>query len=514
MSDRGQTAGPVNVIFYILFVILFSTGTASAEPVTIKVALITPEGSTWTNMLHQMADEVTKKSGGDVRFKIYPGGISGDELDVIRKMRAGRVHAAGFSGVGLGVLAPKIRILEAPLLYENEGEIDRVKEHLFGEFAEELDRKGYVLLGFAEAGFVYIFSKTDISDPGWRNRTRMWAWKGDPVAGTFLNILGIKTHPLHLTDVNTGLETGMIDSFYSPPLGAVAFQWHAKIRYVLDYPVVNSTGALIIKKDIFSRLSPEHQSLLKTTAKAWCEKLIRATREDNQEALAVMKDTGIIFVLPSSEEKHFFEQGAQTSRKKKYSRPVFGGSVKPGEIVVENLSEKNILRKIRQIMRPLTLMTIIQKLDHRLALLEKILAVLLFSTLAASIVFNIISRNLFDISLDNILEFSPALVLWLALIGSSLAIREQRHIKLEIFLKMAPVRLRWAAGIITSVFTMAVMAILLFAAIEFVKNEVAIFGAKGWPAVIFPVFFGAAFFRFFIQFATAVGGNKHPVKDI
>jgi TRAP-type transport system periplasmic protein len=316
MKDKRQTGMPVNLITCLFVMVLIFTGTVSAEPVTVKVAMITPEGSTWTNMLHQMAQEVTKKSGGDVNFKIYPGGISGDELDVIRKMRAGRIHAAGFSGVGLGVLAPKIRILEAPLLYENEGEIDRIKEKLFGEFAEQLDRNGYVLLGFAEAGFVYIFSKTDISGPGWLERTRMWAWKGDPVAGTFLSILGITTHPLHLTDVNTGLETGMIDSFYSPPLGAVAFQWHAKIRFALDYPVVNSTGALIIKKDIFNRLSPENQTLLKTTARVWCDRLIEATREDNREAVAVMKESGITFVLPTAAQERLLKQSAEESRRK------------------------------------------------------------------------------------------------------------------------------------------------------------------------------------------------------
>ncbi len=316
MNEESRTGINAYLKSLIFFVAVFLSGTVSAEPVTIKVALITPEGSTWTNMLYKMADEVTEKSGGEVRFKIYAGGVSGDELDVIRKMQANRIHAAGFSGVGLGVLLPKIRILEAPLLYENEGEIDWVKEQLFMEFAKDLEQNGYVLLGFAEAGFVYIFSKTDMSDSEWRRRTRMWAWKGDPVAETFLNILEIKTYPLHLTDVNTGLETGMIDSFYCPPLGAVAFQWHAKIRYMLNYPVVNSTGALVLKKEIFDRLSPENQNLLKTTAKTYCDKLIQATREDNREALAVMQETGITFVSPSAEEKRFFKQAAEKSRRK------------------------------------------------------------------------------------------------------------------------------------------------------------------------------------------------------
>jgi TRAP-type transport system periplasmic protein len=299
---------------FLFFACLFlGVNSGSAEPVIVKAALITPEGSAWTKMLVKMAEEVRQKTKGEVDFRIYPGGVSGDELDVIRKMQAGRIHAAGFSGVGLGVLAPKIRILEAPLLYENYEQIDQVKKQLFTEFAQDLDKNGYVLLGFAEAGFVYIFSKTDLSDSKALSEIKMWSWKGDPVAETFLNLLGVKTYPLHLSDVNAGLETGMIDSFYSPPLAAVAFQWHAKIRYMLDYPVVNSTGALVMKKDVFNRISPQNREILKNLAGKYCDQLVHLTRKDNQEALTVMKNSGILFVSPTHEQILSFKKSAKNS---------------------------------------------------------------------------------------------------------------------------------------------------------------------------------------------------------
>lgn len=314
MKNKHINKRVVQLLLVIPFILL-SFG-AFADTTVIKTALITPEGSAWTNMLHQMANEVKKKTEGQITFKIYAGGVSGDELDVIRKMRVNRIHAAGFSGVGLGVLLPKIRILEAPLLYHNYAEIDLVKEKLFEEFAVGMEKNGYVLLGFAEAGFVYLFSKTDMADPKWVNKTKMWAWKGDPVAETFLKTVGIKTYPLHLTDVNTGLETGMIDSFYSPPLGAIAFQWHSRIRYMLDYPMVNSTGALVMKKNVFDQLSPINRNILKTVAKKYCDELIRMTRKDNLEAIEVMKETGVGLVRPSTDQLSLFQENAEASYKK------------------------------------------------------------------------------------------------------------------------------------------------------------------------------------------------------
>jgi TRAP-type transport system periplasmic protein len=301
-----------SVLFFFLVALTLhvSGGGIGAGETVIKVALITPEGSTWTNTLYKMATEVEERTNGEVKFKIYAGGISGDEMDVLRKMRVNRIHASGFSGVGLGILVPAIRILEAPLLFHDYDEIDRVKEELYEVFEADFAKKGYVLLGFAEAGFVYFFSRTDISGPDELKRVKMWVWKGDPVAETFLETFGIRTYPLHLTDVNTGLETGMIDAFYSPPLAAIVFQWYSRIQYILDYPMVNSTGALLMKKNIFDKLAIENQEILRTTAKKYCNELIRLARRDNAEAMVVLKESGIKFLAPTTEQIASFEKNA------------------------------------------------------------------------------------------------------------------------------------------------------------------------------------------------------------
>jgi len=287
-------------------VLLFSGYEIAVATTTIKVAVVMPDGSTWTNSLRNMASEIEKQTAGEVKFKIYAGGVSGDEVDVIRKMKVNRIHAAGFSGVGLGILLPKIRILEAPMLYKNYEEIDLVKEKLYNEFSEDFSKRGYVLLGFVEAGFVYFYSKKSMSGHDGLKNIRMWVWKNDTVAKTSLETFGIKTYPLHLADVNTGLETGMIDSFYSPPLAAIVFQWFSKIQYFLDYPMVNSTGALLIKKSIFNKLSKENRNIFRKTAKKYSRELIHLARTDNKKALSVLKKEGIIFESPPTKADYFF----------------------------------------------------------------------------------------------------------------------------------------------------------------------------------------------------------------
>ena len=276
-------------------------GTTVAGAVEIKVALVTPEGSTWTRTLNAWTEEVAAATGGAVTFKVYAGGISGDELDVLRKMQAGRIQAAGFSGVGLGTILPAMRILEAPLLFDGEAALDRVKEVLFDGFAADLEKQGYILLGFAEAGFVYFFAKNDISSSAGLAKVKMWSWKGDPVAQAFLETHGIRAVPLHVGDVNTGLETGMIDAFYAPPLAALVFQWQHRVRFMLDQPMVNSTGALLLKKTVFDALSPAHQAIVRDTARKRCRELVESSRRENRQAMEALHAAGITVVKPEPE---------------------------------------------------------------------------------------------------------------------------------------------------------------------------------------------------------------------
>jgi TRAP-type transport system periplasmic protein len=317
----------VTLLVIVASIILAIPDTGLSGPTEIKIAVVMPEGSTWTSTLHEFADAVMKETGGGVAIKIYAGGIAGDEVDVLRKMRANRLHAGGFSGVGLGLILPEIRIFEAPLLFNTYEEIDYVKEKMFDDFAGRFEEKGYVLLGFAEAGFVYLFSKQRIDSMDRLQQTRMWVWKGDRVAENFLDAFGIQGYPLQLADVNTGLETGMIDSFYSPALASVAFQWYARVKYMLDFPMVNSTGALLMNKRAFYDLNPENREIVNRLVKQYAARLVQSTRKENVEAVMVLRQAGIMLIPPTPEQAASFKQNAeinyQMSIPSLYSKELF-----------------------------------------------------------------------------------------------------------------------------------------------------------------------------------------------
>lgn len=150
---------------------------------------------------------------------------------------------------------------------------------------------------------------------------------------------------------------------------------------------------------------------------------------------------------------------------------------------------------------------LIKRLDDALALIEKGVIILCFSLLVFFIVFNILSRNIFHLPSHKIFEAGPHLVLWIALLGASLALKQQRHIRLELVLRYCSGRLRQRIAVVVSLFGASVMGILLVTSMVFVENEIAMFGSWGRLSFIFPIFFSLALFRYLTGLLSRMPSN-------
>ncbi len=85
---------------------------------------------------------------------------------------------------------------------------------------------------------------------------KMWVPEGDLMTFEAMRSLDLSPVVLPITDVLTGLQTGLIDIIGTPPVGAIALQWYTKVDYVTDFPIVYSYAALVVEKKIMDRLSP------------------------------------------------------------------------------------------------------------------------------------------------------------------------------------------------------------------------------------------------------------------
>jgi len=266
---------------------------AHVHATEIKLAIVAPEGSTWAKIVSEWNDELKAKTNGQVSFKIYAGGVQGDERDVIRKMKIGQLDAAGFTGLGLGIINPEVRVLELPFLFQNYKEVDAVTAKIQPTLKKGFSKKGFEFLGWAEAGFVNIFSNKPIASLKDLKGAKMWMWEADPLVKALCDEFGIVPIPLALADVLTSLQTNLIDAAYAPPLGAIAMQWFTRTKYYTKDKLTNSTGAFLITNRAMNKLTPAQQKILRQTALKYSKKLITKTRAENNQSYKALANAGL-----------------------------------------------------------------------------------------------------------------------------------------------------------------------------------------------------------------------------
>ncbi len=299
----------------ILTIVGFSIDTVEAgeKRHVIKFSTLAPEGSSWMKEMRALAKEVKQKTNGRAVFRFYPGGVSGDEKDVIRKMRIGQLHSAGFTGVGLGDILPEVRVLDLPFLFDSDEEVAHVYNATNDYFARAFDKKGYVLLGWVPVGWVHFFSIPKIDSIVDLQHSRPWLWAGDPLVESAYRAMEVTPIPLALPDVLMSLQTGMVNTVYGSPQGALALQWFSRVKHMSSFRMGYATGGVLISKRKFNKLPKDIQTILKSVAKKHLEKLEKVIQGENKESIEVMKENGVSVtpMLSKNAKAQFYRAGEQ-----------------------------------------------------------------------------------------------------------------------------------------------------------------------------------------------------------
>jgi TRAP-type C4-dicarboxylate transport system substrate-binding protein len=310
----------VKIVLNIVAVVCLALAAAmplSAQQYTIKFATLATDGTTWLNVMREYDAAVRKESGGRLGFKLYAGGVQGEDKDVMRKIRLGQLHSAGITGVGVGEISSKLRIHDAPFMFEGPEEVDFFLKAFENELHAEFTKNDFVLLGWAEVGFVYVLTNKPVRSVADMNGVKMWAWEGDPIAAAAFQSLGVSPIPLSVTDVLTSLQTGLINGAYTSPLAAVALQWNTRVKYMLNVPLADASGAVVVSRKKFDTLPPDLQEILLRNGKKYMGDLTRKSREENAAAIQTMRKNGVT-ILEVADPK-MLKEFAATGKKARQS---------------------------------------------------------------------------------------------------------------------------------------------------------------------------------------------------
>lgn len=292
-----------------LMVLLFlnSTTLGAQKKVVIKIATIAPDGSAWMQLFNELNADVKAKTDNRVRFRIYAGGVLGDEKDMLRKMYIGQIHGAALLAPGLSTLMKAVNVTQVPFLFETYDEVDYVLTKMDAFFKKGFEDKGYVLMGWSEGGFVRMMSTVPINTLSKLKKAKVWTWSDAPIAQAIFDEANISAIPLSIPDVLLGLQTDMIQVVYAPPAGAISLQWHVRTKYMTDVPLMYLAGGIVIKKKVLNAIPKADLQLLTESIDSYMTKIKNVIRKQNHEAITVMEKHGVKILKPVREEIQKFK---------------------------------------------------------------------------------------------------------------------------------------------------------------------------------------------------------------
>ena len=272
----------------------------NAEAKILKIATLMPEGSGFVSEMRKAGKLIEQRTDGRVKLKFYPGGVMGNGKTVMRKMRVGQLHGAALTSGPLASVYPDIEIYSLPLLFRGYEEVDYVRERMDRKLMIGLEKVGFTALAISDGGFAYLLSRNAIRRVEDLPKSKVWIPEDDVMSQTALEIAGASPIPLPTADVYTGLQTGLIDTVAAPPMGAIAFQWHSKVRYMTNVPLMYLIGLFTVDTKTFEKLSPGDQAILREETQNATLRLDKATRVGDANAADALRNQGIEFVLASS----------------------------------------------------------------------------------------------------------------------------------------------------------------------------------------------------------------------
>jgi TRAP-type C4-dicarboxylate transport system substrate-binding protein len=281
---------------------LVAVSVSAAHGATLKIATLSPEGSVWMKLLRKHGKTIEQRTEGAVKLKFYPGGVMGDDKAVLRKMRVGQLHGAVMTAGGLVQTYPDIALYNLPLLFHSDAEIDHVRAALDERLMAGLREKKFVGFGFAEVGFAYPMTQQPAASVAQMQQLRVWTPDNDLGSLRAFEAFDISPIPLPIADVLAGLQTGLIDSVASPPIGTIALQWHTQVQHGLELPLLYVYGLFTLAEKPFAKLTAAQQVIVSEELRIAVHGADIAARRDHLSAKNALIKQGIVWQQPSQVE--------------------------------------------------------------------------------------------------------------------------------------------------------------------------------------------------------------------
>ncbi len=318
---------------------LTAPGTSAQAPQIVRMATLVPDGSSWHQILKETAEKWKTISAGRVTVRLFPGGVAGDDPDVVRKMRLGTLNAGLLTAVGVGEIDKSCYALGIPLMYESYEEVYYVLDKMRPKLEAGLEAKGFVVLNWADGGWVRFFTQKPVAVPEDLRQLKLFSWAGDPQSVEVWRSAGFNPVPLPSTEIATALQTGLVQALGSPPQVAVISQYFNHAKNMTDLRWQLLLGATLISRSAWDKIPAEARpGLLEATREAGA-RLQAEIRQSEQKDVEAMKKRGLNVVPVSPAQK------AEWQKLTESIYPKVRGPIVPAEAFDEAMKYRDEFRK-------------------------------------------------------------------------------------------------------------------------------------------------------------------------
>jgi TRAP-type C4-dicarboxylate transport system substrate-binding protein len=277
----------------LLSIALLLLSAPAFSAVTLKIATATPDGTQWMNDMRASAKEIKERTDGRVAIKYYGGGIKGNDTKVLGQIRIRQLQGGAFTPSALASQYSDLNLYGMPLVFDSEEEVAFVRSRMDARLQQGLEDAGFVNFGFATSGFANIMSSTPVRSLADLKGKRVWVPEGDTISYKSMEALSLNPVTLPLTDVLTGLQTGLIDIVAIPPIVALVLQWHTKVKYVTKLPLVYSYGYMAVDKKTFDKISDDDKAIVREVMTRTYENFDKVNLIENRKAFDSLVKSGI-----------------------------------------------------------------------------------------------------------------------------------------------------------------------------------------------------------------------------
>jgi len=312
---------------FLLFVsmFLFLVSPVFAQRLTIRLASLVPENTSWGQSINRLAAEWSRVTNGQITVTVFHGGTAGTEAQVLSLLRSNQIQAAVLTSMGLNSITPEVMALSYPFLIRNDTELTEVLRVLKPDLDARMQQNGFITLTWARAGWIKVFSRSPVFSPDDLRRLRLASSPDEQQMIQAFRTMNYQIVPVNLTEMLFSLQSGRIDAMYISPVFVAGNQLFGVAGNMASINVAPFMGGILMNEVTWRRIPERFRPALLEASRRLERDIEASIASLEAEAISTMVRYGLrINELTPAQSQVWYDDTARfESRLVGGANPVF-----------------------------------------------------------------------------------------------------------------------------------------------------------------------------------------------